>query len=192
MARSVIQQTLMRSRALLGRPRIRESAEDGSQMPAEADEVAVGQERNADERIKMLNDVLQTVCAKLVVKIKELDHANSDLHNLMEVSAIPAIFIDENLLIRHFTPEIAEVCSLSAHDIGRPLLDAACWSNYRDLEDDVRRVTETGEPVEGYLEQRSGTAQYLMRILPNFCRNNSIGGATLTFLKMNTSYGEQV
>jgi hypothetical protein len=39
--------------------------------------------------------------------------------------------------------------------------------------------------VRRYLEQRDGMAWYLMRILPNWCRDGSFGGATLTFVNVN-------
>jgi hypothetical protein len=70
----------------MGRHRMQKSAED-TQLKVETDdgEVAVEQERNADEWINMLKDVLESVCAKLMVEIEESDRTNGDLQNLAEV-----------------------------------------------------------------------------------------------------------
>jgi two-component system CheB/CheR fusion protein len=128
---------------------------------------------------------LETVSARLLVKYKELDRANNDLQNLIAVTEIPALFVDENLLVRHFTPEAFGVYSVSSQNIGQSLLDVTCNLNYSDLEDDFQHLTKNGAMVRRYLEQRDGTAWYLMRILPNWCRDGSFGGATLTFVNVN-------
>jgi CheY-like chemotaxis protein len=148
-------------------------------------EAVVGQVKVTGDQIEVFNGLLQTMSARLLVKIKELDRTDSDLQNLITVAAIPAIFVDENLLVRRFTPEIARIYSLSSQDIGRSLRDVVCSLDYYDLEDDFQRVADDGATVRRYLEQRDGTAHYLMRILPNRCQDDSIGGATLTFVKVN-------
>jgi PAS domain-containing protein len=51
------------------------------------------------------NELLQAVCRKLLVKIKELDCVSGELDNLMKVNAIPTIFVDEKLAVRSFTRE---------------------------------------------------------------------------------------
>jgi two-component system, chemotaxis family, CheB/CheR fusion protein len=137
-----------------------------------------------DVRVQALNDLLQTVSVRLLVRIKELDRTNGDLQNLIAVTAIPAIFVDENLLVRGFTPEIARIYNLTSRNIGRSLLSVSCILDYHDLEEDLGRVTAEGTTVERYLERQDNKALYLMRILPNRCRDGSIG-ATLTLVKVN-------
>jgi two-component system CheB/CheR fusion protein len=190
--RSVIQQIRMRSRNLLARRR-QGSIADLYQAAAEQDdgEVTAEQIKDAGDQIKMFNGLLQTVCAKLLTKIKELDRTHGDLHSLMEVSAIPAIFVDENLHVRRFSQRSEEIYSLSVQDIGQSLLDAACYLTYWELEDDFRQAAETGEPVKRYLERRGGGAHYWMRILPNFHRDNAFAGAALFFVKVSSWPGGQ-
>jgi hypothetical protein len=141
--------------------------------------VAAG--KTADEQIKMLNNLLQTVCRKLLVKIRELDCVSGELDNLMKVCPVPAIFVDDKLVIRSFTRESRQVYRLSRKDIGRSLHDVTCGLDYYSLGDDFRRVTETGKCVNRYLEKRGCEVRYFLRILPNFCRDNSFRGATLVF-----------
>lgn len=140
-----------------------------------------GVTETADEQIKMLNGLLQTVCHKLLAKMRELDCVNGELSNLMKSCAIPAIFVDEKLMVRSFTRESRRVYRLSIQDIGRPLLDVTCGLDYYSLGDDFRRVAETGKSVNRYLELRGCDIRYFLRILPNFCRDNSFGGAVLIF-----------
>jgi two-component system, chemotaxis family, CheB/CheR fusion protein len=135
--------------------------------------------------IEMLNGLLQTVSARLLVKYQELDRVNGDLQNLIAITEMPAIFVDENLLVRHFTPQALAVYQVSSQNIGQSLLDVTCNLNYCDLESDFQRVTNHGAMVRRYLERHDGTAWYLMRILPNWCRDGSFGGATMTFVNVN-------
>jgi two-component system, chemotaxis family, CheB/CheR fusion protein len=177
----------VRSRNLLALRRSRRNAARLYELPVEASdhEAAAEQDKAADDRIETLNGLLETVSARLLVKYKELDRANSDLQNLIAVTEILAIFVDENLLVRHFTPEALGVYSVSSQNIGQSLLDVTCNLNYSDLEDDFQHITKNGAMVRRYLEQRDGMAWYLMRILPNWCRDGSFGGATLTFVNVN-------
>jgi CheY-like chemotaxis protein len=176
-----------RSRNLLALRRAQRNAARLYQLPLEAgDHEAPAEEvKAADDRIEIVNGLLRTLSARLLVKIRELDCTNSDLQNLIAVTAIPAIFVDENLLVRRFTAEATRVYSLSKQDVGQSLLDVACWLDYCDLESDFQRVTGNGATIRRYLEQHDGTAWYLMRIVPNWCRDGSFGGATVTFLNVN-------
>lgn len=137
--------------------------------------------KTPDDKIKMFNDLLHTVCRKLLVKIRELDCVSGELNNLMKVCAMPVIFVDEKLIVRNFTRESRRVYRLSHEDIGHSLLDVACGLNYRNLGDDFRRVAQTGRSVNRYLEQRGCDVHYFLRILPNFRRDSSFGGAALIF-----------
>src|ERR1700754_2865930 len=127
-----------------------------AEIRGELQEKGAGQVQPDADQLKIFNDLLQTVCAKLVLKIRELDLATGDLRNLIKVSAIPAIFVDEYLRVRDFTPAMRKICPLSVEDIGRPLLEFAPSLNYCDLEEDFRRLVETGETVERYVEGRDG------------------------------------
>jgi two-component system CheB/CheR fusion protein len=155
---------------------------------AELQEIAGQQGQPATDQIKIFNDLLQAVCAKLVVKIRELDRVNADLRNLIEASPIPAIFIDESLVIRDFTPATRKVCPISARDVGDSLLKFAGSINYPELEDDFRLVAQTGETAERYIEGRNGTMHYSVRMMPSFCRDKSLGGATVTFVEIMTPH----
>ncbi len=179
---SLIQQIGFRAGTLLKRRRAQTSIARAHGGRARAGGVAAAETvRTADEQIKIFNDLLQTVCRKLLVKIRELDCVSGELSNLMKVCAVPAIFVDEKLMVRGFTRESRRVYRLSHQDIGRSLLDVACGLNYHSLGDDFQKVAETGKSVNRYLERRGCEVRYFLRILPNVCRDNSFGGAVLIF-----------
>jgi len=181
------QEFRVRSRNLLALRRLHRKTACLDDLPVEASdhEAAVEQDNAVNDQIKTLNGLLETVSARLLAKYKELDRADGDLQNLIAVTEIAAIFVDENLLVRRFTPEASGVYGVSSQDIGQSLLDVTCNLDYCDLESDFQNVTGTGAIVRRYLEQRDGTAWYSMRILPNWCRDGSFGGATLTFVNVN-------
>ena len=174
---NLIQQIGVRTGTLLMRRRPQTSIAHGYVGAHWAGGVA----ETTDEQIKMLNGLLQTVCHKLLAKMRELDRVSGELSNLMKSCAIPAIFVDEKLVVRGFTRESRQVYRLSSQDIGRPLVDVTCGLDYYTLGDDFRRVAETGKSVNRYLELRGCDNRYFLRILPNFCRDNSFGGAALIF-----------
>ena len=137
-----------------------------------------------DEDVTMLGYDLQTVCRKLDAKIRELDCVAGDLSNLMKVCAIPAIFVDEKLNVRSFTRESRRIYRLSQQNVGQSLLDVACGLNYDSLGDDFRRVAETSRPVNRYVERRGCDIRYFLRMMPNFCRDQSFSGAALIFTEI--------
>ena len=174
---SLIQQIGVRAGTLLMRRRPQTSIAHGYLGAHSAGGVA----ETADEQIRMLNGLLQTVCHKLLGKMRELDCVSGELNNLMKSCAIPAIFVDENLMVRSFTRESRGLYRLTSQDIGRPLLDVTCRLDYCCLGDDFRRIAETGRSVNRYLELRGCENRYFLRILPTFCRDNSFSGAALIF-----------
>jgi CheY-like chemotaxis protein len=176
-----------RSRNLLALRRAHRNATRLYELPVEPGDhkAPVKQEPVADDRVELLNGLLETISSRLLVNYKELDRVNGDLQNLIAVTEVTGIFIDENLLVRHFTPQALRVYRVSSQNIGQSLLDVTCNLNYSDLKDDFQSIRKSGAMVRRYLEQSNGTAWYLMRILPNWCRDGSFGGATLTFVNVN-------
>ena len=145
---SLIQQIGVRAGTLLMRRHPQTSIAHGYTGAHGAGGVA----ETADEQIKLLNGLLQTVCHKLLAKMKELDCVSGELSNLIKSCAIPAIFVDENLMVRSFTRESRQVYRLSNQDIGRPLLDIKCSLDYCSLGDDFRTSFGGHDALRGAIE----------------------------------------
>jgi two-component system CheB/CheR fusion protein len=137
------------------------------------------------EELQSVNEELQTVNTELNTKIEELDRANSDLNNFIQSTQIATVFLDRNLVIRNFTPEVTRIFSLIPSDRGRPLTDIVSRLDYLELEDDMRTVVGTGRAVERPVEVGDG-AHYLARILPYRNSDNIIDGVILTFVDVTS------
>ncbi|MFC4309783.1 CheR family methyltransferase [Steroidobacter flavus] len=134
------------------------------------------------EELQSLNEELQTVNGELAHRVEELARANSDLKNLLESTQIATIFLDNDLRITSFTPEMSDILHLIETDIGRPIHHIAKKIAYEDLEGDVRRVIRTLGTIERETVSQQTNSHYLTRILPYRSINNVIEGAVVTFL----------
>ena len=134
------------------------------------------------EEIQSVNEELHTVNAQLSTKVDELDRANSDLRNLFESTRVATVFLDQHLVIRAFTPDVASIYNLIPSDRGRPLTDIVSRLDYDGLRDDVAEVLHTLEPLERRVSRRDGTAHYLLRILPYRTPDSTVDGSLVTFV----------
>ncbi|MBI5585959.1 MAG: PAS domain-containing protein, partial [Deltaproteobacteria bacterium] len=107
--------------------------------------------------------------------------ANNDLRNLLNSTQIPTIFLDNNLIIKRFTDQIATIFNLISTDVGRPITDIVSRLQYDRLAQDVRTVLETLT----FQEQQVRTADgrwFTMRIMPYRTMENRIEGTVITFI----------
>jgi two-component system CheB/CheR fusion protein len=138
------------------------------------------------EEIQSINEELHAVNVQLSAKVEQLDRSNGDLQNLFDSTKVATVFLDPYLIIRSFTPEIASVYNLIPSDIGRPLSDIVTRLNYISLQEDVKSVLKTQQPLEQRVERLDGTAHYLMRILPYRSPDSSIDGSLITFVDVTS------
>ena len=140
------------------------------------------------DQFDMFNDLLENLSKRLVLKVHELRRTGAELRNLLEVGGVPAVFVDEDLRVRHFSPQISKIYALTDRDIGRPLDTVDCTLDYDELVRDFQLVMRTGESVERYSVGRSETVLYLLRIIPNRPVDESPLGALITFTDVSAWY----
>lgn len=132
------------------------------------------------EELQSLNEELTTMNAELQAKLGELEEANADLSNFLTASRIPAIFLDDGLCIRRFTPETRRVFRLAAADLGRPLSDIRHELRDVDLDGLLNEVLRSGAPVERELAAADGRWWHV-RVMPYRVKDDSIcAGIVLT------------
>ena len=134
------------------------------------------------EEIQSVNEELHTVNAQLSSKVDELDRANSDLRNLFESTRVATVFLDQHMVIRAFTPEVAGIYNLIPSDRGRPLTDIVGRLDYAGLREDVLQVLHTLEPLERRVSRKDDTAHYLVRVLPYRAPDSTVDGSLVTFV----------
>ena len=138
------------------------------------------------EEIQSINEELQTANLQLSGNVDELDRKNTDLQNLFESTQVATIFLDPYLVIRGFTPAVADIYNLIPSDQGRPLTDIVSRLRYTGLREDVHQVLTTLQPLERRVARDNGQRHYLMRILPYRRPDSAVDGTLVTFVDVTT------
>ncbi len=140
----------------------------------------VEESETGKEELNSLNEELLTVNSELERKNQELSRINSDLRNLLNSVDEAIIFLDSDLRIRRFTPQIDLIMNLLPGDLGRMISDIAMKIRYEDLIVDIRSVLDTLNTKEKEVQTREGR-WYKLKILPYRTIENVIDGVVITF-----------
>jgi two-component system, chemotaxis family, CheB/CheR fusion protein len=121
---------------------------------------------------------MQTVNHQLEQKVVELESTNDDLDNLLSITEVATILLDEQLRIKRFTHATTKLLRVIDSDIGRPISDFARNFTDDDLLPDARRVLKDLTPLSNEIQDDDGRS-YLRRIVP-YRTNDRIGGVVIT------------
>lgn len=132
------------------------------------------------EEMQSLNEELQTVNAELQGKVDELSRASNDMNNLLNSTDIATLFLDNELLVRRFTPQAANIIKLIPSDVGRPITDLASELRYPELAGDAREVLRTLVSAEKTIGARDGR-WFTVRVMPYRTMEDRIDGVVITF-----------
>jgi two-component system CheB/CheR fusion protein len=136
--------------------------------------------QSTNEELQSVNEELYTVNAEHQRKISELLELSNDMDNLLASTDVGVIFLDAQLNIRKFTPQIAQTFNLVPHDVGRPIETFAHTVHHPELVDDLRRCLGSGERVEREVRDSDGHT-FFLRILP-YRAKSPIAGVVLTLI----------
>jgi two-component system CheB/CheR fusion protein len=139
--------------------------------------------QSTNEELQSVNEELYSVNAEYQRKIADLTELANDMDNLLSSTDIGTIFLDRELKIRKFTPQIAENFSLLAGDVGRPIETFTYAVDHPELNEDLKRVLATGERVERELRDRHSRA-FFLRILP-YRAKGAIDGVVITLIDVS-------
>ena len=140
----------------------------------------VEESETGKEELNSLNEELLTVNSELERKNQELSRINSDLRNLLNSVDEAIIFLDIDLKIRRYTPQIEQIMNLLPGDLGRPISDIAMNVQYDDLVSDIGAVLDTLNTKEKEVQTKEGH-WYKLKILPYRTVENVIDGVVITF-----------
>lgn len=140
--------------------------------------------QSTNEELQSVNEELHTVNAEYQSKIIELTELNNDLDNLLASTRIGTLFLDENLEIRKFTPEMTHIFNIMGSDLGRPIQHLVHRLANIDPIQVVREVEakRTSQSMEVLTQDGDW---YLMRVLPYQVGVNAISGVVLTFIEIS-------
>jgi two-component system, chemotaxis family, CheB/CheR fusion protein len=138
----------------------------------------------AKEEIQSTNEELITIGDELNRRNLELNHIVSDLQNLLSSTNIPILILDNDLLIRRFTPAMERIFHLIATDVGRPLGDIVHTLDIADLEQQIVEVIRSLNLTTQEIQDRDGH-WYELRIRPYQTIDRQIDGAVLVLMDIN-------
>jgi two-component system CheB/CheR fusion protein len=132
------------------------------------------------EEMQSLNEELMTLNMQYLSKTEELSLAANDMKNLLDATEIATIFLDNDMVIKRFTPPVHRIIALLPADVGRPITHFASTLRHQNLAQDVKLVLDRLVSVEANIQTTTGE-WYAMRILPYRTLDNYISGAVITF-----------
>ncbi len=133
----------------------------------------------AKEEMQSINEEQVTLNSELQGKNEQLQHVSDDMKNLLASTQVATLFLDDDLLVRRFTPQMSKIMSLRETDVGRPVGEIAMRINFPEFEKDVHRVLEDLNTLTR--EVRANDSWFLLRIMPYRTVDNVIDGAVATF-----------
>ncbi|MGV8980503.1 chemotaxis protein CheB [Clostridium sp.] len=138
------------------------------------------------EEVQSSNEELKTINFELQSKLDDLSLVTSDMNNLMDSTKIATLFLDNTLLVKHFTNQMTVVSRLIPSDVGRPVTDIASDLIYPELELDIRGVQQTLVTVDKQVMSRNGS-WFNARILPYHTLEGKSDGVVITFVDITKS-----
>ncbi|MGD9636150.1 MAG: CheR family methyltransferase, partial [Pirellulales bacterium] len=139
--------------------------------------------QSTNEELHSVNEELYTVNAEHQRKITELTELTDDMDNLLRSTEIGTIFLDRQLRIRKFTPQIVHAFQVMPQDIGRSIEAFSPSINHDSLLADVQRVLDTSEPFQKDVQDRQGK-WFLLRILP-YRAKGQVDGVVVTLVDID-------
>ncbi len=133
------------------------------------------------EEMQSLNEELSTVNSENEARIADMTKAYDDIRNLLNCTPFATIFVDCQLRIRRFTPQVTKIMNFIDTDINRPLADITTRLDYSNMVHDVQGVLDTLALHEEEVSCQDGRT-FIMRILPYRTVANVIDGAVITFI----------
>jgi len=135
------------------------------------------------EELQSMNEELQTVNQENRHKVEELAQMASDLQNLLAATDIATLFLDRELRILRFTPQVAELFNVRPVDRGRPLSDLTHRLGYSQMQSDAEAVLRRLMPIEREVQDEHGR-WYLTRVLPYRSTSDRIEGVVITLIEI--------
>ncbi|WP_345950709.1 chemotaxis protein CheB [Mucilaginibacter sp. PAMB04274] len=135
------------------------------------------------EEMQSLNEELMTINVQYQSKAEELTQLNNDMKNMLDSTEIGTIFLDINMIILRFTPQVKKLFNVITTDIGRSINDIVFNFQYASLETDIHHVIETLAVKEVEVKTKKDE-WYRLRMMPYRTLDNFINGVVLTFTKV--------
>ncbi|MGQ8364724.1 chemotaxis protein CheB [Glaciecola sp. 1036] len=111
--------------------------------------------QSTNEELQSVNEELYTVNSEYQDKISEISQTNADLDNVLALSQIGILFLDDEFNIRFFTEEIKKYINLRQTDVSRPLHHLSKSFSYDEMINDVENAFKNDEKIEKEITMKS-------------------------------------
>ena len=143
--------------------------------------------KSSNEELLSMNEELQSANEELETSKEEIQsandalaRANSDLENLLTSTRIATVFLDDDLRIRRFTPDMAAVYNVIPQDVGRPLSDLTHKARAMPPLPAPKDLRQAGRAAEAEVATADGR-WYIRRALPYRTHQGTEEGMVVTF-----------
>ncbi|NTW02826.1 MAG: hypothetical protein HGA19_16360 [Oscillochloris sp.] len=136
------------------------------------------------EELQTLNEELLTINQEQRQTLTRLNRVNADLHNLMSSVDIGILFLDRELRVKRYTPQMQTLFHIHPSDLGLPLAHFAHQLQYDALIDDAHLLLTEIRPTEREVPHADGR-WFLVKMQPYQGENDQIDGVILTFLDIS-------
>lgn len=167
---------------------IEELETSNEELQATNEELVASNEelQSSNEELHSVNEELDAVNSEHQEKIAALSELNGDIDNMLAATRIGVIFLDEDLIIRKFTPSIATSFRFRNSDIGRLFHSFSHPLQYGALEEDLRRVREDREVIVRALPPHE-EKKYQLRIGAYVGEDQEVSGLILSVLDITSA-----
>ncbi len=169
---------------------LEQHAEDGERGTAASDDLqSTNQElrfileqlESSKEETQVANEELTTLNIENRQRVDELGKLSSVLRHLLQSTGIATLFLDTDLRIVRFTPQLGEIFNMREVDVGRPVAEITNRLEYGELVEDARRTLDHLTSVEREVYSKTGR-WYLTRMLPYRAPTERVEGVVVTFI----------
>lgn len=133
-----------------------------------------------NEELQSSNEELEASKEEVQVTNEALQRINSDLENLLASTEIATLFLDDELVIQNFTPELTSIYNVSKVDVGRPITDITTRAQ-KMIPLPKREEVIAKKVIEDDLEFQDGR-RILRRVTPYRVAEGSYSGIVVTFI----------
>jgi two-component system, chemotaxis family, CheB/CheR fusion protein len=133
------------------------------------------------EKLQALNEELSAINQELKDKVDEVSRSHSDLQNLFSATDIGTIFLDREMRLKRYTPNIQKIFNVIPSDMGRPLMHITHKLEYENLLDDARSALASLIRVEREVRSADGD-WHIARLAPYRTVEDKIDGVALTLV----------
>jgi two-component system CheB/CheR fusion protein len=141
--------------------------------------------QSTNEELQSVNEELYTVNAEYQEKVDVLNSVNADLENVSKATTTPTLFVDEQLRLLRFTPELMQLFKVREGDRGRSLEDFSNRLEYPEIFSDLRATLAERKVTEREVRSRDGQ-WWLARIQPYSARAQGSTKAVMSFVNVTS------